>query len=101
MAIGVIGASLPPALANSASPDRIRASASATASNPEGHADEIVVAFAQAPIRSAMTLAGACGKAVAQVLGETRAYLSWRTASKARSSTSIEFILTPMMTGTG
>ena len=44
IAIGVIGASLPPAIAISACPARIIDAASATASNPEGQAADTVVA---------------------------------------------------------
>src|SRR5947207_13597413 len=65
---GVIGASVPPPIAISASPRRIMATASATASKPDGHADDTVVALAQAPIRSAMTVAGACGIDAAEVV---------------------------------
>src|SRR2546423_10368461 len=46
---GVIVASVPPATATSASPCRIIAAADAMASNPEGHADAIVVAHADIP----------------------------------------------------
>src|ERR1700726_3714437 len=55
----VIGASVPPAIATSAWPVRIIIAASATASTPDGHAEETVAACADAPIRSAITLAGA------------------------------------------
>src|SRR5438445_463669 len=56
---GVIGASAPPATAISASPTRIITAASATASSPDGHADETVAALADAPNRSAMKFAAA------------------------------------------
>src|SRR5947209_5475296 len=72
IAMGVIGASLPPATAISACPARIMAAASATASNPEGQAADSVVACAKAPIRSAITFAGPCGSDAAGVIGETR-----------------------------
>src|SRR5438552_14764220 len=61
MAKGVMGASAPPAIAISASPDRIIAAAMAMASNPDGQAEETVAALAHAPIRSAMTFVAACG----------------------------------------
>ena len=47
------------------------------------------MACAEAPIRSAMTFAGPCGRDAAQVIGETRFALSSRTATRARSNTSI------------
>src|SRR3954463_16628354 len=56
---GVRGASAPPAIANSASPERILETAIATASNPEGHAEETVAECARAPIRSAIAFAAA------------------------------------------
>src|SRR5436853_5196697 len=77
---GVIGASVPPAIAISASPKRIIAAASATPSSPEGHAEVTVAAFAQAPIRSATTLAGACGIDATDVVGATRLGPVSRTA---------------------
>src|SRR5213593_4440245 len=80
IASGVMGASVPPAIAISASPPRIIAAASAMASNPEGHADEIVAAFAQLPSRSAITLAAPCGREAAQVVGGARSGPWSRTA---------------------
>src|SRR6186713_1586665 len=58
---GVSGASVPPAIAISASPARIIAAASATASRPDGHAEETVEELAAVPMRSAMTFAAAWG----------------------------------------
>src|SRR5438105_15483542 len=60
MAKGVMGASEPPAIAISDSPDRIIAVAMAIASNPDGQAEETVEAWAHTPIRSAITFAAAC-----------------------------------------
>src|SRR6202049_2883784 len=77
---GVIGASVPPAIAISASPKRIIAAASATASNPEVHAEDTVAACAAAPSRSAITLAGACGIEAADVVGGIRFGPLLRTA---------------------
>ncbi len=82
MVSGVMGASAPPAIASSASPERIIAAASAIASIPEGHAEETVTAFAQAPSRSAMALAAACGiEAAAEVVGARFGLPPW-TASE-------------------
>src|SRR6266446_4093461 len=50
IANGVIGASAPPAMAISASPDRTIFVASAIASRPDGQAEDTVLAFAQVPI---------------------------------------------------
>src|SRR4029453_18695428 len=61
MTSGVTGASVPPAIAISVSPKRILVTASATASSPEGHAEETVAASAEIPILSAITLAAAWG----------------------------------------
>src|SRR5438128_12069442 len=57
----VIGASVTPAIANSAAPDRTMSAASATASNPAGQAEDTVAACALAPILSAMAFAAAGG----------------------------------------
>src|SRR5947207_3289106 len=72
MVNGVIGASAPPAMAMSASPDQIIAAASAIASKPEGQADETVAARADAPNRSAMKLTAACGIDAAAEVGAAR-----------------------------
>ena len=101
MIIGVIGASAPPAIARSASPERIIAAASAIASIPDGHAEETVTAFAQAPSRSAMTLAAACGIEAPRQLWAARLGLGPLTASNTLSITSSALVLTPMTTGVG
>ena len=69
---GVMGASVPPAIASSASPERIRAAASAIASRPDGQADETVAACAEVPILSAIVTAGACGIEAADVVAAMR-----------------------------
>src|SRR5438552_18075207 len=66
----VIGASAPPAIANSAAPDRTMSAASATASNPAGQAEETVAACVPAPILSAMAFAAACGVKAPTAVGD-------------------------------
>src|SRR5216684_6196679 len=77
------------------------AAASAIASRPDGQADDTVAAFAQIPIRSAIALAAACGIIWVVVVGGTRFGPFSRTASNARSSTSMALELTPITTGVG
>src|SRR3984893_4832758 len=97
----VMGASAPPAMANSASPERIIAAAVATASNPDGQADETVVAFVHAPILSAIILAAAWGFEAARDVGATP--LSPRTLESRNTFSMISraLVLTPITTGIG
>ena len=101
MAKGVIGASAPPAIAKSASPDRIIAAAIAIASNPDGQAEETVVAWAQAPIRSAIMLAAAWGFEAPSAVGLTRSGPGPLTSWNTFSITSRALVLTPITTGVG
>ncbi len=65
-----IGASAPPAMASSASPDSIIPQARMTASNPEGQAEETVAALACRPMRSAIRLATAWGARAPTAVGD-------------------------------
>src|SRR5207249_4714386 len=98
---GVMGASAPPATAASTSPLLIIAAASAKASKPDGQADETVVALAQAPMRSAMVFAAACGIDAAAELTGARLGVPRSTAKCTLSITSIALVLTPITTGVG
>src|SRR5215213_11554160 len=97
----VIGASAPPAIASSASPDLIMLAARSIASSPEGQADETVAAWAQAPIRSARALAAACGARALRVIGETPSGPRRSKLPNSRSITSIALVETPITTGVG
>ena len=97
----VIGASAPPAMASSVSPERIIFTADATASTPEGQADETVVACAPAPMRLAITFAAACGFDAPRAIGETPFSPRRSESTKTRSMTSKALVLTPTTTGVG
>src|ERR1035437_3209869 len=95
MAKGVMGASAPPTMAISASPERINPAPTAMASRPEGQADETVARLAHEPRRAAMTLAAAWGFDAPRALGPTRFGPGPLTWWKTFSITSRALVLTP------
>src|SRR5262249_2390674 len=97
----VTGASAPPAIANSAAPDRIIVLANATASSPDGQAEETVAARARAPIRSAITFAAAWGLDAPSAVGEIASIPRLSDTRKTFSITSKALVLTPTTIGVG
>src|SRR4026208_1600704 len=72
-----------------------------TASKPDGQADETVSACARTPIRSAITLAAACGFRAEVAVGDIPRKPCRSKSLIERSIMSIALVLTPTTTGVG